>query len=153
MARVCMVVYTNYPSDTRVRREAEALVQRGDVVDVVCPRTPALGERGHFAGVGVHAVGSSYSRGMRPIEYVTRYLAFFLVAAVKALRMHRRCRYDVIQVHTMPDFLVFSALGPKLLGARVVLDVHDLMPELYASKFGIGESHWIIRLIKVAEKW
>ena len=30
----------------------------------------------------------------------------------------------------MPDFLVFSALIPKLLGAKVVLDLHDPMPEL-----------------------
>ena len=52
----------------------------------------------------------------------------------------------------MPDFLVFSALGPKLLGAKVILDVHDLMPELYASKFGLPESHWIIRALKWVER-
>jgi glycosyltransferase involved in cell wall biosynthesis len=153
MARVCMVVYTNYPADTRVRREAEALVRRGDVVDVVCPRTPKLEGSRDVAGVGIHTVGSSYSRGSRPVDYVKRYLPFLVASAVKALRLHRRCRYDVIHVHTMPDFLVFSALGPKLLGARVVLDVHDLMPELYASKFKAGESHWVIRLIKAAERW
>jgi len=153
MARVCMVVYTNYPSDTRVRREAEALAHRGDVVDVVCPPTPALEGRDTFAGVGIHAVGSSYSRGTRPVAYIRRYLAFLFASAVKVLRLHRRNRYDVIHVHTMPDFLVFSALGPKLLGARVVLDVHDLMPELYASKFKAGESHWVIRVIKAVERW
>jgi glycosyltransferase involved in cell wall biosynthesis len=153
MARVCMVVYTNYPADTRVRREAEALVQRGDVVDVVCPRTPELEGCREFAGVGLHTVGSSYSRGTRPVGYVGRYLAFLAASAVKVLRLHRRRRYDVIHVHTMPDFLVFSAIGPKLFGARVVLDVHDLMPELYASKFRNGESHWVIRLIKAAERW
>jgi glycosyltransferase involved in cell wall biosynthesis len=148
-----MVVYTDYPADTRVRREAEALVQRGDVVDVVCPRTPKLEGRREFKGVGMHTVGSSYSRGTRPVDYVRRYLSFLAASAVKVLRLHRRRRYDVIHVHTMPDFLVFSALGPKLLGARVVLDVHDLMPELYASKFRSGESHWVIRLIKVVERW
>jgi hypothetical protein len=30
-----MVAYTHYSSDSRVRREAEALVDRGDTVDVI----------------------------------------------------------------------------------------------------------------------
>jgi glycosyltransferase involved in cell wall biosynthesis len=153
MARVCMVVYTNYPSDTRVRREAEALVQRGDVVDVVCPQTPKLDGRRDMAGVSIHTVGSNYSRGARPVDYVKRYLPFVASSTLKVMRLHLRRRYDVIQVHTMPDFLVFSALGPKLLGTPVVLDVHDLMPELYASKFKIGDSHWAIRVIKAVERW
>jgi glycosyltransferase involved in cell wall biosynthesis len=34
----------------------------------------------------------------------------------------------------MPDFLVFSALIPKLLGAKIILDVQDVSPELMAAK-------------------
>jgi glycosyltransferase involved in cell wall biosynthesis len=68
------------------------------------------------------------------------------------LRLHLRKRFDLVHVHTMPDFLVFAAIGPKLLGAKVVLDVHDLMPELYASKFGLPEAHWVIRGLKLVER-
>ena len=63
-----------------------------------------------------------------------------------------RKRYDIIQVHTMPDFLVFAALVPKLFGAKVILDVHDLMPELYMCKFRAGPRHFIIRLITWVER-
>src|SRR5207247_8680052 len=66
---------------------------------------------------------------------------------VRLSTLHVKRRYDVVQVHTMPDFLVFAALIPKLLGAKIILDVHDLMPELYAAKFGVPKENWLIRLI------
>jgi glycosyltransferase involved in cell wall biosynthesis len=52
----------------------------------------------------------------------------------------------------MPDFIVVCALGPRLGGAHIVLDVHDPLPELYRVKFGrpagcVGE-----RLLMVEER-
>jgi glycosyltransferase involved in cell wall biosynthesis len=52
----------------------------------------------------------------------------------------------------MPDYLVAAAALPKLLGAKVVLDVHDLVPELYAAKFGVDESSPIIKLMTLVER-
>ncbi len=52
----------------------------------------------------------------------------------------------------MPDFLVFSALLPKLLGARVILDLHDPMPELLVTIFGLDEKSLGVRLLKFLEK-
>ena len=46
--------------------------------------------------------------------------------------------YDLIHVHSVPDFEVFAALWPKLRGSKIILDIHDIIPEFYASKFGIG---------------
>jgi glycosyltransferase involved in cell wall biosynthesis len=153
MSRTCMVAFTDYPVDTRVRREAEALVARGDEVDFICLRTPSLGDRRMLNGVALHPVMSyDYRDGARPRDYVRRYLVFQLAALVRILWLHLRRRYDVIHVNTMPDSLVFSALGAKLLGAKVVLDVHDLMPELYASKFGLDEGHWVIRMLRAVER-
>jgi hypothetical protein len=53
----------------------------------------------------------------------------------------------VVQAHNLPDFLVFAALVPKLLGARLILDLHDLMPEFYASRFKSGMTSFPIRLL------
>ena len=153
MARICMIALTDYPADTRVRREAEALVRRGDEVDVVCPATPALGTRRSIGGVSIRTVTrSTYSPDSRGRNYIARYVSFIFAAMWTVLRLHLRRRYDVVHVHTMPDVLVFSAIGPKLLGASVLLDVHDLMPELYASKFGVPASHPMIRLLRVLER-
>jgi glycosyltransferase involved in cell wall biosynthesis len=52
----------------------------------------------------------------------------------------------------MPDFLVFCALIPKLLGAKVLLDIHDPMPNTFASKFKSGESGLFFKILLWQEK-
>jgi glycosyltransferase involved in cell wall biosynthesis len=83
------------------------------------------------------------------VSYLAEYGRFFATAALHVTREHLRRPFQAVQVHNMPDFLVFTALVPKLLGARVVLDVHDLVPEFYALRFGLPLNH---RLVKVT-RW
>jgi glycosyltransferase involved in cell wall biosynthesis len=52
----------------------------------------------------------------------------------------------------MPDFMVFAALLPRLLGRAVILDIHDTMPEIYRGKFGVGAGHPLIRLLRFQER-
>ena len=152
MARVCMIGFTHYRTDPRVRREAEALVQRGDTVDVICIREVKRGEKRSVDGVSLYEVWTWRYRGSNPIMYFAQYLIFFTVASLRSAWLHLKRRYDVVEVHTMPDFLVFTAAIPKLFGAKVLLDVHDLFPELYQSKFGLARSHWFIRLLTWIER-
>jgi len=152
MARICMVAFTHYSTDTRVRREAEALVDRGDEVDALC-----LGEEGRediwmLNGVRLHQLPIGRYRGSSVVMYLLTYALFFLAASFRLSYLHLKKHYQIIQVHTMPDFMVFVAFLPKLLGAKVILDVHDLMPELYQSKFGLESSHWLIRFITWMER-
>lgn len=152
MARVCMVALTNYKSDARVRREAEALVDRGDAVDVICLRGPDTAPTRSLGGVNLYEVWVPRYRGTSPFTYVAQYTSFFVLAAIVVSWLHLRRRYDVVQLHTMPDFVVFTAAIAKLLGAKVLLDVHDLVPELYESKFGLSETHRAIRLLRWIER-
>ena len=48
----------------------------------------------------------------------------------------------------MPDFLIFTAVIPKLLGAKVVLDMHDLMPEVYMAKYGPRHWKWMVPVLR-----
>jgi len=147
-----MVVFNNYLTDTRVRREAEALLDRGDSVDVICLREKGQ-ERTHvFKGARLYQVTTGKYRGSSGMLYLAQYLEFFVAASFLLAFLHLRRRYQVVQVHTLPDFMVFVAIVPKLLGARVVLDVHDLMPELYQSKFHLRDSHWLVRFITWIER-
>jgi glycosyltransferase involved in cell wall biosynthesis len=152
MARVCMVALTYYQSDARVRREAEALVDRGDRVDVICLRGSDPSGTGSLDGVRLHEVWVPRYRGSSTFTYVAQYSSFFVLAAIGVSWLHLRRRYDVVQVHTMPDFVVFTAALAKLLGAKVLIDVHDLVPELYQSKFGLSKSHRAIRLLMWIER-
>jgi glycosyltransferase involved in cell wall biosynthesis len=147
-----MVAYTNYLTDARPRREAETLAARGDEIDFI-----ALAEKDHPSeevvnGVRVLRLSQSRYRGGNGLMYIAAYLQFFLRVLFQSTLLHLRRHYDAVHVHTMPDILVFAALLPKLTGAKVILDVHDMMPELYMSKFGIRESHPLIWLLKMQEK-
>jgi len=73
-------------------------------------------------------------------------------SALLGCRSLRR-RYDLIYVHNMPDILVVAALIPKILGAKVVLDLHDPMPELMMTIFGRSADSLSVRLITWIEKW
>src|SRR5437588_544209 len=87
-----------------------------------------------------------------PSAYFLQYSVFLLSAFfLLALRSLTR-RFDLIHVHNMPDLLVFSALVPKLLGAKVILDLHDPMPELMMTIFGLEASSPAVRLLKGLEK-
>ena len=75
MARICVIVYTDYPADTRVRRAAEALAERGDDVVVICPMTPSLKSRTEMSGVKLQPIKSfGYTKAMSPREYIRRYV-------------------------------------------------------------------------------
>lgn len=152
MARICMIAYSKYASDARIRREAEALTARGDEVDLICLPDEMLGTGNELNGVRLHPVNIKQYRGSKVWRYVLSYARFFCRSFLLVTMRHLRCRYDVIQVHTMPDLLVFAALVPRLMGARIILDIHDLMPELYMSKFNLSWDHWLIRALVCMEK-
>ncbi len=148
-----MVAYTNYLSDARPRREAETLARRGDRVDFI-----ALAEAGSPKFETVHGVRLSRLRqkryrGNSRLCYAFAYIRFLCAASVKVASLFRRERYDVIYVHTMPDLLVLVGIIPKIFGAKIVLNVHDMIPELYMSKFEILKSHWLIRLLVLQEQY
>ncbi|HXM02292.1 MAG TPA: glycosyltransferase, partial [Chthoniobacterales bacterium] len=151
--RVAAVVYSHFPSDPRPRRAAEALVRNGARVEVIC-----LKERDDepqhevFNGVDVTRVPLKHRRGGK-LAYLARYAGFILLAGMILAYRSIRSRFHLVHVHNMPDALVFSALVPKLLGAKVILDLHDPMPELFMTIFGFGAKGRAVRLLKMLEKW
>ena len=150
--RHCMVVHAYYPlGETRVEREALALRDRGVEVDVVCLRKPGQPREDVIDGVAVYRVPISRRKGSGILMQSLEYLKFFILALGQVTSLHLRRRYVVVQVHNLPDFLVFTALVPRLMGARVILDLHDLMPEFYTERFGRGMSSPGVRLIRVQE--
>ena len=144
--RVCMVVHAYYEGDARVRRYAESLAAAGHRVDVLALRDRGKPKREALRGVDVHRLPLSRRRG-GTLRYLFEYVWFTLLCGW--VLTWRARRYDVVHVHNMPDFLVFAALVPRLFGRVVLLDVHDLMPEVYCSKFKTSVRHpgiWPIRL-------
>lgn len=132
MIRVLIIAYTDYTYDARVRRHAEALALRGDQVDVIALDTTKCGR---CNGVNVLAIDIARYRGPSRMRYLRTYAGFFAQATFIGLRRSLSDHYDLVIVCTMPDAAVISAIPLKLLGSKVLLDIHDTMPEIYLDKF------------------
>lgn len=152
--RVCMVTHSFYESDNRVTRYAEALAARGDAVEVFAlrrsPNTPA---HEVLSGVSVHRIQDRFGKNEQSrLSFLWPLLRFLSKSARRVTREHRRLPYDLLHIHNMPDFLVFAAWFPRLTGARVLLDIHDIVPEFYATKFGGGKTGITTALLRFIER-
>ncbi len=152
--RVCHVAYAFYESDTRIRMYAEAQAARGDHVDVVSLRRPGQAKNDLIEGVHVHRIQERVVNEHTRTKYLFRILRFFAASAffLAQRSFDASRRYDVLHIHSVPDFEVFAALVPKLRGAGIILDIHDLVPEFYAGKFGVSRSSVVFRALLLAEK-
>jgi glycosyltransferase involved in cell wall biosynthesis len=144
--RVCIVRQSDL-YEIPVKREAEALAEAGFDVEVLCMRNAERPRRTVVNNVAIISLRASLNRSSRA-RYAFDYLWFFLLAAVTLTVRHLRRRYAVIQVNTMPDFLVFAAAVPKLLGARVIGYMKEPTPELAETLFGTGPLVGVLRRIE-----
>jgi glycosyltransferase involved in cell wall biosynthesis len=149
---VLMIAYTNYASDPRVIRAAEAAAEGGFDVDFVALRKANDPKEEKVRGVRVLHLNQQRYRGGGVLFYMLAYVQFFVRVFFKATFLHLTRRYAVIHVNNMPDFYVFCALIPKAMGAKVILDIHDPMPDTFASKFRGGEKGFWFKALLVQEK-
>jgi glycosyltransferase involved in cell wall biosynthesis len=142
-----MVVYAYYPlGETRVQREAEMLVDSGYAVDVICPRGDGQPTRERYRGVEIHRLPPGLTKRSLAHQFLG-YVRFLVRAGACMTGLHRRDSYETVQIHNLPDFLVFSALVLKLQKVPVILDLHDLMPEFFEGRFGSDGRSIATRLI------
>lgn len=141
---VAMVAYAHYFTDARIKNYVDALLDAGATVDVI-----ALGKRvgtNNHGKLVLHSVDTKY-QGNSTITYVMLQAKFLLLAFWHLLRRSLVRKYDLVHVHNMPNILTLAAFPLRLLGTKVILDVHDTMPEAYATKFGYEIDSFPIRVL------
>jgi glycosyltransferase involved in cell wall biosynthesis len=144
---VLMIAYSYYEQDPRVIREAEAAVDGGFDVDFLALRKAGSPPTEVVRGVHVFRLNQAKYRGGGHFRYLTEYLKFFFKCLGMTTRLFFKRRYVVIHVNNMPDFLVFATVIPRLFGAKVILDIHDPMPNTFASKFKGREGGFFYRVL------
>jgi glycosyltransferase involved in cell wall biosynthesis len=150
--RAAVLLYSYYPSDPRPRRAAEAMIGAGMSVDLLClTENETEPPEAVVNGVNIFRLPQGRRRGGK-VAYLWNYGRFLASSFAFLARPGLRRRYDIVHVHNMPDVLVFAALIPKLRGARIILDLHDPMPELMTSIYGLKPDHWLVRLLKICER-
>ncbi|QLH25403.1 glycosyltransferase family 4 protein [Streptomyces sp. Rer75] len=132
-----LVENLSVPFDRRVWQECTTLRDAGWEVHVICPR----GEKrdtepeAEIDGVRIHRYPLRAATG-GPAGYLREYGS----ALWHTVRLARKVGpVDVVHACNPPDLLFLPALWLKRRGARFVFDQHDLVPELYLSRFDRGE--------------
>jgi glycosyltransferase involved in cell wall biosynthesis len=124
------------PFNRRVWNEARTLARAGYEVDVVCPRGEGrdLEPYVELEGVRIHRFPVRFAvGGVR--DYAREYSVALWHMLWLSLRLQKRRRFDVVHATNPPDILFLIALPLKLWGTRFIFDHHDLVPELFRSRF------------------
>ncbi len=136
LLRIGTITFDWYPFEPRALRLAQTAVDAGYEVDVICPHQPQKKSYEIHNGVHIYRVPINRCYGSSFVLSILNWCWFLVLSGVMITWLHLKRPYDVIVVHNMPDFLIFATFFPKLLGAKVVLDVQDACPELMAEKAG-----------------
>ena len=147
-----MIAYTDYLTDARVRREAETLAALPEykvtflaLKEGISPKTYSVD------GVQIIELNINKYRGKGNIKYLISYCRFILLAFLTCNKLFFKRQIHLVHVHNMPDFLIFSAILPRLFQKKVILDIHDSMPETYSTKFAGGSNRLLFKMLCIEE--
>lgn len=149
---LCMIVHSSYP-DVRVAREATVALEHGYEVDIIALRGHGEPRFEEQDGMRVYRLPITHHRGARARSVAREYIGFTILASLCVARLDLQRRYKLVQVHNPPDFLIIAAALPKLLGATVIFDIHDLSPDMFAARFdGWRGAQAADRVLRATEK-
>jgi glycosyltransferase involved in cell wall biosynthesis len=125
------------PFDRRVWQECRSLTRAGWGVSVICPRGTKRDTEAHavIEGVEIHRYPLTPATG-GPSGYVREYGQALRWTRKLARRIAATRRLDVVHACNPPDILLPAVRFLRRDGAAFVFDHHDLVPELYESRFG-----------------
>lgn len=132
MKNILMIVLSTYPQDPRVRREAEYLIQNNFLVDIICLKNSTQSSSEVYNNVKIYRILKSANKDSF-LKYVLLSVLFSLKAFVVASYLTIKRRYNLVQIHNMPDYLVFTSIIPKILRIPILFDMHDLTVELFSN--------------------
>lgn len=147
-----LVIVENVPLgiDQRLRKQVPTLLAAGYRVSVVTRRDPANERFRSVPGLTLlEHPAPPECRGL--LGYLWEYLLAFWWATALSVAVRARRRVDVVQLCQPPDVYFPLAWLLRWSGATVVVDQRDLMPELFAARYGQGHPfvctalHWLER--------
>jgi glycosyltransferase involved in cell wall biosynthesis len=149
---VCHLLYEEYPRDPRVRRYVNALNDEGMGCVIICSKRKRDSFYEELGPNRIYRIPVSKRRGSF-FTTLVEYLLFSWISSMLLVYLGLKYRFSIIHIHTLPDFLIFAAIWNKLFGAKLILDLHEIFPELYMARTGAGGNSFKVKLLKTAEKY
>jgi glycosyltransferase involved in cell wall biosynthesis len=149
--RICIIRRAYYPAESHVRRNADSLITAGYSVLLICLRNKDERALEVVNGVNVYRLPlRAHRAGI--CWYLFEYIAFFLLAFAAVTWLHFRHPFIIVEADSMPDFLIFAGLIPRLTGSRLIIYLFESMPEIWAQKKNLPMTHRAIRFLQWQEK-
>jgi glycosyltransferase involved in cell wall biosynthesis len=150
---VCFIYFARFNNNAVLYREAKAMKAKGFDVDILCLRVNQDEKIFEIVdGLNVYKIQLRKFNEKSMIIYFVRLALFFIKSTFFLSTVGILRGYNIIHITSPPDMMVFSAIIPKLAGSRVILDIHDIGPELYMRKLNVGNDRRIIKLLQYIEK-
>ncbi|MCU0343450.1 MAG: glycosyltransferase family 4 protein [Ignavibacterium sp.] len=149
---ICMITQSPYPMDPRVRRQAEKLEKEGYSIDILCVNTDGSPKIQIYGNITAYRI-IQYIRHEDQINYFVFSIKFFFLCFSKLQSLYSERKYNLIQVHNMPDYHIFIGLLQKIFfRVPLVLDIHDLTVDLFREKWSGRKSNLLLPLVKFTER-
>jgi glycosyltransferase involved in cell wall biosynthesis len=149
--RVCFIRMNYFPEEAHVRKNAEALTEAGYDVDIICMRQEGEKRREDYGGGRIYRLPLMHKRS-GALRYVFEYAAFFAMAFWLVTFLDIRRPYKIIETYNVPDVIVFVALVPRLLGAKLVHYMFEATPEMYADRFDLKAGGLVEKALRLMER-
>jgi glycosyltransferase involved in cell wall biosynthesis len=138
MKKKVLIIVENapVPVDPRVWKEATSLQRNG--YDVAVISKIAKEYKKYYEVIdGVHIYRHPMpNEGDSPLAYLWEYSCALFWEFLYACWIFLRHGFDVIQGCNPPDNIFLVALPFKIFGVKYIFDHHDIIPELFLTKFG-----------------
>lgn len=149
--KACYIYYQHFSA--LLYREAMVMKNEGYDVDIICLRGPGRYKYiNHMDGLTIYCIQTRLSAEKKTCFYLINLARFFIKAFFLVTLQGVIKRYKIIHVTAPPDIMVFSSIMPKIIGSKIILDIHDIGPELYMRKLNVREDAFIIKAIKYMER-
>lgn len=148
-----MIIYRLMPEDYRRLVVVNSIAKNYGNVDILCIRGEGQKKFEHQDGMNFYRLPVYYNKNDNIIKQLLKYNIFGVFCFIKLALQSIKGKYDVIHIHNPPDFLIFAAIPYKLLfGTKIVLDLHDMLPEVVCSNLNVEENHIIVKIAKMLER-
>ena len=151
LKKVLMIAQSFYDYDARILRQTSTLIQNNIDVDIICLGMGDYLKYEKLDNVNVHRIMKKFQQD-KVLHYVFFSIIFLFKSMFKTWMLMIKKKPDIIQIHNMPDYLVFTAFLHKLVGIPVVLDIHDLTVELFKEKWGEKKYNLLRPVLVFTEK-
>ena len=151
--KACFIYYMRFNGSAILYREAKSLQEKGFDVDIICLRDSRKEDIFQVhEGMRLYGIQSREEREKKPLSYFARLSVFCIKATALMCWLGLKNKYDIIHVTAPPDFLVYAGFIPKWRGAKIILDIHDIGPELFMRKLHKPDNGLVIRMLKYFER-